>query len=127
MKTANTPFVWKYYGVYKIVRCLKINYTLKCLEYIFSISSPLRCHGLLVVKTLTQLMYSNYYKQLSSDSGGNYKYSKSNVNRTVSNLYKKRKKPCTTLLIISLENSGLSSSTHTLYTVESFINIGSSI
>ena len=61
------------------------------------------------------------------NSGGNYKYSKSNVNRTVSNLYKKRKKPCTTLLIISLENSGLSSSTHTLYTVESFINIGSSI
>jgi len=48
MKTANIPLngniavYIKYCAV-----CLKIDYTLRCLEYIFSVSSPLRRHGLL--------------------------------------------------------------------------------
>jgi len=36
--------------------CLKIEYTLRCLEYICSVSSQLRCHGLLIVKTLTNVL-----------------------------------------------------------------------
>jgi len=34
------------------MRSLCIYYTLRCLEYIFSVSSPLRRNGLLIVKTL---------------------------------------------------------------------------
>ena len=45
--------VWKYCTV-----CLKIDYTLRYLEYICSVYSPLGRYGLLIVKTQ---MYSNYY------------------------------------------------------------------
>ena len=39
--------VWKYCGVYKYCAvCLNIDYTLICLEYICSVSSPLKRHGL---------------------------------------------------------------------------------
>ena len=35
---------------------LKKDYTLICLKYICSVSSPLRRHGLLLVKTLTHVL-----------------------------------------------------------------------
>ena len=52
--------VWKYCAV-----CLKIDYTLRCLEYICSVYSPLGRYGLLIVKTQ---MYSNYYIFITIDT-----------------------------------------------------------
>jgi len=45
MKTANVFGNIAVYIKYCVV-CLKIDYTLRCLEYICSVSSPLRRHGL---------------------------------------------------------------------------------
>jgi len=47
MKTANIP-VYGNIAVYinYCAVCLKIDYTLRCLEYMCSQSSPLRSHGL---------------------------------------------------------------------------------
>jgi len=36
--------------------CLKIDYTLRYLEYICSVSSPLKHHRLFIVKTLTNVI-----------------------------------------------------------------------
>ena len=48
MKTTNIPMYGNsaVYIKYSAV-CLKIDYTLRCLEYICSVVSPLRRHGLL--------------------------------------------------------------------------------
>jgi len=47
MMTANIP-VYGNIAVYinYCTVCLKVDYTLRCLEYICSVSSPLRRHGL---------------------------------------------------------------------------------
>ena len=54
MKTANIPVYGNIamYITYCAV-CLYMDFTLRCLEYICSVSSPLRRHGLLMVKTQT--------------------------------------------------------------------------
>ena len=53
MKTANI-LVYGNIAVYikYCAVCLKINYTLKRLEYMCSVSLPLRCHRLFIVQTL---------------------------------------------------------------------------
>jgi len=61
MKT-NIPVYGNIRCVYTILRTLsKIDYTLRCLEYICSVYSPLRRHGfllgLLIAKTLTNVLY----------------------------------------------------------------------
>jgi len=55
MKTANIPVcgnILVYENIVLLI-CLKIDYTLRCIEYICSVSSPLRSNGLLIMKTLT--------------------------------------------------------------------------
>jgi len=57
MKTANIPV---YGNIAVHIRycavCLQIEYTLTCLEYICSVSSPFRRHGLLIVERLTTVL-----------------------------------------------------------------------
>ena len=50
----NIP-VYGHIALYIPVKCLTVDYTLRCLEYICSVSSPLRPHRLLIVKTLTNI------------------------------------------------------------------------
>jgi len=60
MKTANIP-VYGNIAVYikYCTVCLKLGYTLRCLEYICSVSSPLKRHKLLIVKTMTNVLNLN--------------------------------------------------------------------
>jgi len=58
MKTAKIPM----YGNIEVYRHIalyvfKIVYTLRCLEHMCSVFSPLRRHGLLIMNILTNVLY----------------------------------------------------------------------